>query len=134
DGVADSLGSLADWEARLVAAEARVQRTLGYDAVENLIGAFAFYLDECMIPDAAALFAEAGGIRIADGVPGVGSEGITNTLLSAHCPASRRDEDMTLHHVSQPVIMLADDGATASFAARLWEVHVSIDDESFYRG
>jgi hypothetical protein len=41
--------------ARLLAAEARAQRSLAYDAVENLINAYAFYLDECLTQEAADL-------------------------------------------------------------------------------
>src|SRR5690606_14015489 len=125
---------VAGLESRLVAAEERVRRSLGYDAVENLLGAYAFYLDECELRDAAALFSESGEVRIADGAPQRGLERITAALEAAHCPAGRTDGAITLHHVTQPVIGLADDGATARFTARVWEVHVSSGDESFYRG
>lgn len=130
NGVSD----LAGLQERLVAAEAQARRSLGYDAVENLIDALGYYVDECMISDAAALFTEEAQIRIADGAPGTGITGITNTLRSTACPASRRDGEIALHHVIQPLISLDDDGTTALFAARLWEVHVSSDDDDFYRG
>ena len=125
---------LAELQSALAIAEARVRRSLASDAVENLVNAYAYFLDECVTQEAALLFADAGEIRTAEGATGRGREGIANALQSAHCPPSRRAGDLTLHHVTQPVITVADDGRTATFASRLWEVHASNENPDFYRG
>jgi hypothetical protein len=102
--------------AQLLAAEARAQRSLAYDAVENLINAYAFYLDECLPQEAAELLA------------------IADRLRSEHCADGRQDGEITLHHASQPVITVAEDGATARFVARLWEIKVSNENPDSYGG
>ena len=100
----------------LSVAEARAQRALAYDAVEDLIAAYAYYLDECLLEDASALFTAAG------------------TITAAECPGDRPADEMTLHHVTQPVIDIADDGASAGFTAHLWEIHAAAAGEDEYRG
>lgn len=132
-GGVDAEPSLEVLQSTLAEAEAAAHRSRGYDAVENLIDAYAYYVDECMTADAAALFIDEGEIRIGDGARGTGLERIASAL-SAACPADRSAGDITLHHVTQPVIDVAEDGSTAQFAARLWEVHVAADDEDYYRG
>jgi len=121
-------------QSALATTETRVQRSLAVDAVENLVNAYAYYLDECATGEAALLFAEGGAVRTDDGATGNGRENIANLLQSAYCPSSRRDGDLSLHHVTQPVIEIADDGSTATFISRLWEVHTSNETPDFYRG
>ena len=125
---------LAALQTALASTEARVRRALATDAVENLVNAYAYYLDECVPQEAALLFADAGEVRLAGGETGRGREAIATVLQSAHCPASRPAGDLTLHHVTQPVIEVADSGTTATFATRLWEVHASNENPDFYRG
>jgi hypothetical protein len=121
-------------ESKLAVAEEGLQRALAVDAVENLIAAYAFYLDECMTTEAAALFAASGELRIGDGAASRGTAEIANALQAAHCAVARTAGDMTLHHVSQPVITVNDDGETASFAVRLWEIGASNEAPDTYRG
>jgi len=125
---------LAALRSQFEATEARVQRALAFDAVENLVNAYAYFLDECSTQEAALLFADTGEVRIAEAETGRGSEAVSNILQSAYCPSSRGAGDLTLHHVTQPVITVADDGRTATFASRLWEVHASNEIPDFYRG
>jgi hypothetical protein len=118
----------------LAEAETRARRALAYDAVENLVDAYAFYLDECGTELATALFAPDVDIRFADGTVARDVDGIRNALQRAYCPADRREGDFTLHHALQPVIDVADDGRSATFSARLWEVHASNETADTYRG
>ena len=124
----------AGLQSMLRVAEERARRAIAYDAVENLVAAYAFYLDECMTPQAASLFAESGEIRIGDDERSRGPQDIANVLQSTYCPAARADGDVTLHHVSQPVITVEQDGATARFSVRLWAIDVSNDTADVYRG
>ena len=110
-GVASPSPSVDALQSALSAAEARAQLAQAPDAVENLIAAYAYYLDECLPGDAAALFSTAAAMTAA---------------------ACADDGDVTLHHVTQPVITIEGDGTTARFSARLWEVHAAEVDT--YRG
>ncbi|MES2626362.1 MAG: nuclear transport factor 2 family protein, partial [Pseudomonadota bacterium] len=73
-------------QAQFATAEIQVQQALAYDAVENLINAYAYYLDECLPQQAAMLFAQNGRNEI----PGVGyyqgGSRIANALQLAYCP------------------------------------------------
>jgi hypothetical protein len=132
--VADRGTDIATLESSVAAAEARAQRALAVDAVENLISAYAFYLDECMTLEAAALFAEGGEVRIGGGDDARANKDIANALEAAYCPATRQAGEVTLHHVAQPGIAIASDGATARFSAQLWEIDVSSGSADDYRG
>jgi hypothetical protein len=59
---------------------------------------------------------------------------IADRLRSEHCADGRQDGEITLHHASQPVITVAEDGATARFVARLWEIKVSNENPDSYGG
>ncbi len=124
---------LADMEAQLASAEASAQQALAYDAVENLVNAYAYFLDECTTVSAAQLFAEQGEAEI----PGVGyyrgPQRIQQALQLAYCPNGREAGVLTLHHVTQPVI--TTDGRSATVLARLWQVRATAaDDDSYASG
>jgi hypothetical protein len=109
-----------------------VQQARAYDAVENLINAYAYYLDECMPQQAAALFAQNGRNEI----PGIGFyEGaprIANALQLAYCPNGRQQNALTLHHAVQPVITVGDDGQSATVVSRLWQIRAAGDENDYY--
>jgi hypothetical protein len=121
-----------DLQAQLVAMEVLAQQALAYDAVENLVNAYAYYLDECMPEYAAQLFAADGE----SGIPGIGfyrgPERIAQALRLAYCPAGRQADALTLHHAVQPVIAVSADGRSATVLARLWQVHASADPNDYY--
>lgn len=104
-------------QAQLDAAELQSQRALAVDAVENLLNAYAYYLDECMTQDLATLFAENG----------------RNALPLSDCAEGRKENALTLHHVLQPVITIAEDGLTATVVARSWQVHATGANDDYYR-
>jgi hypothetical protein len=112
---------------QLAAAEVQAEQALAVDAVEHLINAYAYYLDECMPQQAAQLFAGNGRNEI----PGIGyyagEERIAAALQLAYCEHGRQENTLTLHHAVQPVITVADDGSSATVQARLWQVHVGAD-------
>lgn len=118
--------------AQVAAAELRSQRMLATDAVENLVNAYAYYLDECMTQDVAALFAEQG----VNEIPGIGfykgAEKISGALKLAYCPNGRQENALTLHHVLQPVITVDETGTNATVVARLWQIHATGADDDYY--
>ncbi len=118
--------------ASLAAAEVQAQQALAVDAVENLINAYAYYLDECMPQQAATLFAQNG----VNEIPGIGfykgTQRITTALQQAYCPAGRQEKALTLHHAVQPVITVGKDGRSATVLSRLWQVHVAGKADDYY--
>lgn len=88
--------------------EALAEQALARDAVENLVNAYAYYVDECMPEQAAALFVqEAPGAR---------------ALAEFFCPQGRQEGVMAVHHAVQPVIDIAPDGRSATVTSKLWQV------------
>lgn len=122
----------SDLQTTLARAEAQAQQAQAFDAVENLINAYAYYLDECMPQAAARLFAETGSNQI----PGIGKYTgelrIAQALQMAYCPAGRQEGELTLHHVLQPVVNVSSDGQSATIVSRLWQIHVAGTAEDYY--
>lgn len=111
--------------AELTDLQALVARTRSIDAVENLLQTYAYYLDECMVEQAAQLFSDRHRGRHAI------------ALSQSSCPADRRADDLTLHHILQPVITLSQDGRRATVVGKLWQVHATaggIDEGSYSSG
>lgn len=123
DAANDPGADVAALEAELSLAEARVQRVLAHDAVENLLAAYAYYLDECMTTEAAALFPASGNELGANG----------DELTATACVETGQDAGMTLRHVTQPEIAISEDGRSARFSARIWEVHATDSAADTYR-
>jgi hypothetical protein len=130
DAAASAAG--ASLPAQLDAAEALAQQALAYDAIENLVNAYAYYLDECMPQQAAALFAGNGRNEI----PGIGyyagTARIATALQRAYCPNGRQQNALTVHHAVQPVITVAEDGQSAELVSRLWQIRAAGTANDYY--
>jgi hypothetical protein len=122
---ANSLTDNANLPTQLATAELQAEQLLAGAALENLVNAYAYYLDECMPQQAATLFAEQG----VNEIPGIGyyqgPQRIAQALQLAYCPNGRQEGAFTLHHAVQPVITVADDGQSATIVTRLWQVRVA---------
>ena len=123
DSAIDAGADVAALESALSLAETRVQRVLAYDAVENLLAAYAYYLDECMTAEAAALFPASGNELGANG----------DEVTATACKETGQDAGITLRHVTQPEIEISEDGRSAHFSARIWEVHATDGTADTYR-
>ncbi len=97
-----AIRNAADLEARLAEVERRLAAAEAYDAAENLIGAYSYYLDESPA-DASALFAR--GVRQE---PGSGSLASRGTIF--------------VNQILQPVIDIPADGRSAKIRARLLDL------------
>jgi hypothetical protein len=121
----NSLTDNPNLPAQLATAELQAEQLLAGAAIENLVNAYAYYLDECMPQQAATLFAEQG----VNEIPGIGyyhgTQHIAQALQLAYCPKGRQEGALTLHHAVQPVITVADDGQSATVVTRLWQVRVA---------
>lgn len=93
-----AIRNTADLEARLAELERSIEDAKAYDAVENLTGAYAYYLDDSP-GDLVSLFARKPGIR---------------------SPAP--DRTVFVNQILQPVIDIAPDGKSATVRARLLDL------------
>ena len=98
-----ALRNAADLQARLAEAERALAAAEAYDAAENLIGAYGYYLDESP-GDLAGLFVR--GVSEDAGAHGLGAEG---TIF--------------VNQILQPVIDVAPDGRSARVRARLLDLN-----------
>jgi hypothetical protein len=97
-----AIHNAADLEARLAQVERSTAAAEAYDAAENLIGAFGYYLDESS-GDVASLFARS-----------VRKEGEARSLGPG--------ATILVNQILQPVIDVAPDGKSAKFRARLLDL------------
>jgi SnoaL-like domain len=93
---APAIHNAADLEARLAEVERSVTTAEAYDAAENLIGAYGYYLDESP-GDIARLFVRPG-------------------------PSASSGGSVFVNQILQPVIDVAPDGKSATLRARLFDL------------
>lgn len=100
-------------EARIAAYRERVARLEDHDAVENLQATFGFFFDKGLWEDAADLFSRSG--RFEYGMSGVyiGQERIRRAMMLLG-PEGLAQGYLNNHMMLQPVIIVADDGSTAT--------------------
>jgi hypothetical protein len=107
-----AIRNVKDLEARLAEVERSVTAAEAYDAAENLIGAYGYYLDESP-DDGTSLFAR--GARGEAEARGLGAEG---TIF--------------VNQILQPVIGVAPDGTSAKVRARLLDLGNSSGGAGFW--
>jgi hypothetical protein len=91
-----------EFTARLAELERQIDSSLAYDAAENLISAYGYYLDDSKNDDLQGLF---------------------SNPPSPRSPANKEPGNaLTIHQSVQPVITLAPDGKSATIRARLLNV------------
>jgi hypothetical protein len=93
--------NVKEFTARLNELEPQIHSSIVYDAVENLIGAHGYYLDDSRADELQALF-------------GNTSAGRPQTAVTSSTSA--------IHQTVQPVIQVAPDGRSATIRARLLKV------------
>jgi len=123
DSVASPAGSVpVDVIAEaLTSTERRLKRAVAPDAVENIVNAYSFYLDEFDSASAQALFTEGSSASVVDTRVAGGRESIQEAIAAPRRGGSsgRPSGFMTIHQTFQPVIVVADDGLSARFRLRL---------------
>jgi hypothetical protein len=100
-------------EARLELYREQVQRLEDHDAVENLQATFGFFFDKGLWEDAADLFVSDGTFEYGQSGVYIGQERIRRAMLLLG-PEGLAQGYLNNHMQLQPVIMVADDGATAT--------------------
>jgi SnoaL-like domain len=98
--------------ARLGALEHEVAQLTAANAVLNLQNAYGYYVDRKLWDDVADLFADDGTMEIGQSGVYVGRESIRRGL-DQFGPAGLRDGEINDYILMQPIVTVANDGATA---------------------
>jgi hypothetical protein len=100
-------------EARLAAYRERVARLEDHDTVENLQATFGFFFDKGLWEDAADLFTRNGSFEYGMSGVYIGQERIRRAMMLLG-PEGLAQGYLNNHMMLQPVIIVADDGNTAT--------------------
>ena len=117
-GIAASSGDL---EARITEAERRLAISNAWDGAENMASAYGDYLDDLDFGGLAKLFAVKGNKEIPFSGFYVGRESIAKRDATSPPPGSRPRAMLPLHWLTQPVVLVAADGRSASIRTRLFQ-------------
>jgi hypothetical protein len=113
--------SVAELRSLTAETERRLQRAIAYDAADNLVSAYGYYLDEAMWDETADLFARDGWREQPFVGTYVGRERIRQALKLAY-PGPRSKDYLTVHQLTQPVIHVSPDGQSANIRVRLFQL------------
>jgi hypothetical protein len=108
-----------DLEARVTQAERRLAVSKAWDAAENLSSAYGEYLDDLDYGQLGQLFAHKGHKEVPFSGFYVGRTRIIERDATSPAPGSRPRTSLPLHWRTQPVILVASDGRSASIRSRL---------------
>jgi len=110
-----------DIEARLKEAERRLAVSKAWDGAENMNSAYGDYLDDLDFGPLGKLFAKNGHKEVPFRGIYVGRERIIARDATSPAPGSRPRTSIPLHWRTQPVILVAEDGRSASIRSRLFQ-------------
>jgi hypothetical protein len=101
--------------------ERLLKRAIAYDASENIVDAYGYYIDSFMWDETADLFARDGWKELSYVGTYVGRERIRQSLKIRY-PGGQPAGYFTAHQITQPVIHVAEDGQSAKVRARLFQL------------
>jgi hypothetical protein len=110
-----------DLDARITEAERRLAVSKAWDAAENMSTAYGDYLDDLDYGGLGKLFAVKGHKEVPFSGFYVGRQRIIERDATAPAPGSRPRSMLPLHWRTQPVILVAADGRSASIRSRLFQ-------------
>src|SRR5690606_34421071 len=105
--------AIAELERAVAAARAEVQRLADFEALENLAGAYGYYVDKSQHDDVADLFAADSVVEILGRGVFLGQDRVREYMHNLS-PEGPRDGALFNHMHLQPVIHVAPDGRTAA--------------------
>jgi hypothetical protein len=134
---AGSTGTYEPADARLGDLERRLSRSRAYDSVENISGAYGYYLDDFQWPEMARLFAVRGHKQSPFTGYYLGPERILEAAVASYgAPkaADARRERAVFHWRPQSVIMVSHDARSANLRTRLLQTRTSTRVEPEWTG
>ena len=117
----DHAAPSGDLDARIGEAERRLALSKAWDGAENMSSAYGDYLDDLDFGGLAKLFAVKGNKEIPFSGFYVGRESISRRDATSPPPGSRPRTMLPLHWLTQPVVLVAADGRSASIRTRLFQ-------------
>ena len=111
----------ADLSARVAEAERRLAVSKAWDGAENMNTAYGDYLDDLDYGALGKLFARKGHKEVPFSGFYIGRERIIARDATSPAPGSRPRTMLPLHWRTQPVILVAEDGRSASIRSRLFQ-------------
>ena len=110
-----------DLNARITEAERRLAVSKAWDGAENMSTAYGDYLDDLDFNGLGKLFALKGHKEVPFSGFYVGRQRIIDRDATSPPPGSRPRTTLPLHWLTQPVILVAADGRSASVRTRLFQ-------------
>lgn len=111
----------SDLEARLKEAERRLAVSKAWDGAENMNSAYGDYLDDLDFGPLGKLFARNGTKEVPFRGIYIGRDRIMARDATSPPPGSRPRTAIPIHWRTQPVILVAEDGRSASIRSRLFQ-------------
>jgi len=115
-----------DIEGRLKEAERRLAVSKAWDGAENMNSAYGDYLDDLDFGPLGKLFARNGSKEVPFRGIYVGRERIVARDATSPPPGLRPRTSIPIHWRTQPVILVAEDGRSASIRSRLFQAGSSL--------
>ncbi len=113
--------SSGDLDARITEAERRLAVSKAWDGAENMNSAYGDYLDDLDFGPLGKLFAQKGTKEVPFRGVYVGRERIVSRDATSPPPGTRPRTSIPIHWRTQPVILVAQDGRSASIRSRLFQ-------------
>src|SRR4030095_10045229 len=114
-----SIAPSGDLEARIKEGDRRLAVPKAWDAAENMASAYGDYLDDLDFNGLGRLFALKGHKEVPFSGFYVGRQRIVERDATSPPPGSRPRTMLPLHWLTQPVVLVAADGRSASIRTRL---------------
>jgi hypothetical protein len=115
--------TISDMEKMVEEVKRLTGRAIGYDACENLITAYGYYIDDFLWDDFSNLFAVDGWREAPFVGVYIGRDRIRKSLSVQYPFAGGRATGFfTCHQLIQPVIHVSEDGQSASIRVRLFQL------------
>lgn len=111
----------SDLDARITNAERRLAISKAWDGAENMNSAYGDYLDDLNFGPLGKLFARDGTKEVPYRGIYIGRERIVARDATSPAPGSRPRTSIPIHWRTQPVILVAEDGRSASIRSRLFQ-------------
>ncbi|MCP5146192.1 MAG: nuclear transport factor 2 family protein [Gammaproteobacteria bacterium] len=90
----------------------RVARLQDKEQIENILGAYGYYMDKCMADEVAGLFADNGTMEFSQRGVYIGRDHI-NKAMALFCPHGLQQGHLQNQLLVQPVIHVSEDGTRA---------------------
>jgi hypothetical protein len=117
-------------DANLAVVARKLDDAIAYDAVENLMSSYGYYIDESAWDNMADTYGSTGAKEITGAGVYVGPERIRKVLNLRGPRGGRSANFYTIHQLLQPVIHVSEDGKSARARVRLFQMGGAADGTS----